>query len=264
MTSSKKMQHIDHTKNIIELRGISFSYGDDKVLRDITLDIHEGDYLGLIGPNGGGKSTLLKIMLGFLAPEAGEVKLFGSDISRFNGWSKIGYVSQRVSFDANFPLTAKEVASMGRYAKRGLFRFLTSHDEEIVDMALRQVDMYEYRNRLIGDLSGGQQQRVFIARALAGEPEVIVLDEPTVGVDQKTQEQFYALLRKLNKDLALTLILVSHELGIVASEATELACLNRELVYYGQPKKFFEGGGYLSKLYGKGAKLTTHPTLDTR
>lgn len=256
------MQHVDHTKNIIELRDISFSYGNDEVLRDITLGIHKGDYLGIIGPNGGGKSTLLRIMLGLAIPAAGSVKLFGSDIAAFNGWSKIGYVAQRQSFDPNFPLKVKEIVGMGRYAKRGLFRFLTAHDNEIVGMALHQVDMYDYRDRLIGDLSGGQQQRVFIARALAGEPEVVVLDEPTVGVDQKTQDQFYALLRKLNKDLDLTLVLVSHELGVVAREATELACLNRELIYYGQPKKFFEEGGYLQKLYGKGAKLTTHPTLD--
>ncbi len=244
------MQHVDHTKNIIELRDISFSYGDEAVLRDITLDIHKGDYLGIIGPNGGGKSTLLKITLGLLEPARGTVKLFGTDVKDFRGWSKIGYVAQKASFDENFPLKVREVASMGRYPKRGLFRFLTVHDKEIVDMALHQVDMFEYRDRLIGELSGGQQQRVFIARALAGQPEVIVLDEPTVGVDLKTQEQFYALLRKLNKDLELTLILVSHELDTVSREATELACVNRELIYYGAPKKFFEGD-YLSRLYGE-------------
>lgn len=241
--------HVDHTKNIIELRNISFSYGNDVVLRDISLGIHKGDYLGIIGPNGGGKSTLLKIMLGLLDTAEGSVKLFGTNVKDFRGWSKIGYVAQRPSFDENFPLKVKEVVSMGRYAKRGLFRFLTVHDKEIVDMALHQVSMFEYRDRLIGDFSGGQQQRVFIARALAGQPEIIVLDEPTVGVDVKTQEQFYALLQKLNKTLELTLILVSHELGTVAREATELACVNRELVYYGEPKKFFEGD-YLSRLYG--------------
>jgi zinc transport system ATP-binding protein len=239
------MQHVDHTKNIIEIRGISFSYGSEEVLHDIALSVHKGDYLGIIGPNGGGKSTLLKIMLGLLAPAQGTVKLFGADIGQFRGWSKIGYVEK-------FPLTVKEVVGMGRYSKRGLFRFLTVHDKEIVDMALHQVGMYEYRDRLIGDLSGGQQQRVFIARALAGQSEVIVLDEPTVGVDQRTQEQFYALLRKLNKDLDLTLILVSHELDTVAREATELAYVNRELIYYGAPKQFFEGE-YFAKYYKKKA-----------
>ena len=232
--------NVDHTKNIIELGGISFSYGREDVLRDVTLRIHRGDYLGIIGPNGGGKSTLLKIMLGLLKPEKGSVKLFGTDIGQFRGWAKIGYVAQRPSFEANFPLTVREVVSMGRYPKRGLFRFLTARDREIASTALRQVDMHEYRDRLIGDLSGGQQQRVFIARALAGQPEVIVLDEPTVGVDQKTQEQFYALLQKLNKELDLTLVLVSHDLDTVSREATELAYINRELVYYGPPKKFFE------------------------
>ena len=140
---------------------------------------------------------------------------------------------------------------MGRFPQIGLFRFPTKKDKDIVKEAICQVEMLPFRNRLVGDLSGGQQQRVFIARALAGQPEVIVLDEPTVGVDVKTQKQFYTLLQKLNNELSLTLVLVSHELDIVAHEATEIAYINRELIYHGVPKQFLHSE-YFEKLTGKG------------
>jgi zinc transport system ATP-binding protein len=252
------MQQIDHTKNIIELHNISFSYGEEKVLENINLDIHKGDYLGIIGPNGGGKSTLLKIMIGLLEPSSGKVTVFGKDIKKFHERWKIGYVAQKVShFDTNFPLTVEEVVSMGHFAKKGLFKTLTKEDKDDINEAICQVEMLQFRKRLIGDLSGGQQQRVFIARALAAKPEVIILDEPTVGVDVKAQEQFYALLKKLNQELHLTLVLVSHELDVVAHEATEIACINKDLVYHGAPKEFLEGD-YFQKLYGKGVKFILH------
>lgn len=250
------MQQIDHTKSILELQNVSFSYGEEEVVHDITLNVHKGDYLGIIGPNGGGKSTLLKLMLGLVTPLAGKVFLFGEEIKKFKDWSKIGYISQRVTHvDPHFPMTVKEVVSMGRYPKLGFFRQLGNKDEDIVKESLSQVEMLQNENRLIGDLSGGQQQRVFIARALAGQPEVIVLDEPTVGVDVKTQKQFYSLLQKLNIELHMTLVLVSHELDIVAHEATEIAYVNRELVYHGVPNNFLHSE-YFEKLTGKGGDHT--------
>src|SRR6266498_2848852 len=235
------MKEIDHTINIIELDRVCFAYTNDEVIKDVSLEIHKGDYVGIIGPNGGGKSTLLKIMLGLLTPTDGAVKLFGHDIRSFRDWSKIGYVPQKTSFDNNFPVTVEEVVMMGRYGKLGLFYMPTQKDKKKVEEVLTQVEMLEYRTRQISDLSGGQQQRVFIARALATEPEVIFLDEPTVGVDVKTQKQFYNLLRKLNRELALTLVLASHELDIVAHESTELAYINRTLEYYGDPNEFLKG-----------------------
>lgn len=246
------MHKVDHTKNSIEIKQVSFSYGEEDVLEQITLAIHQGDYLGIIGPNGGGKSTLLKIMLGILPANKGTVFLFGQDIREFKDWSKIGYISQQVRhIDPHFPMTVEEVVHLGRVAKRGLFRSFTQHDHDMVKEALCQVEMLAFRNRLIGDLSGGQQQRVFIARALAGEPEIVVLDEPTVGVDVKTQKQFYSLLQKLNTELGLTLVLVSHELDIVAHEATEIAYINKTLEYHGVPHKFLHSE-YFEKLTGKG------------
>lgn len=249
---------VDHTKNIIEIKNVSFAYGQTLALKNISLTIHPGDYLGIVGPNGSGKTTLLKVMLGLLKPSSGHVKLFGSDYFNFKEWGKIGYVPQKaINFDALFPATVQEVVEMGRYAKKGLLKSLGPKDKDIIKRSLEQVDMQDYRNRLIGDLSSGQQQRVFIARALAGEPEVIFLDEPTVGVDVKTQEQFYALLRKLNTDLGLTLVMISHDIDVIAAEATELACINQTLVYHGEPAEFIKGD-YLQKLYGHDLRLILH------
>src|SRR3989338_1932967 len=252
------MHKVDHTKNIIEVKNVSFSYGDQQVLKDISLNIHQGDYLGVIGPNGGGKTTLLKIMLGLLKPSRGTVSMFGQDICCFKHWSKIGYVPQNaVRFDTSFPATVEEIVTMGLYGKKGLFSSLNNKDKDKIREVLEQVEMTPFRKRLIGDLSGGQQQRVFIARALVSDPEVLFLDEPTVGVDVKTQENFYELLNLLNVKYNLTLILVSHELDIVVQEATEVACINQTLVYHGAPKDFMKGD-YLSKLYGKELKFIVH------
>lgn len=226
------MPSLDHSVNIIECNDICFSYGNEDVLHDVNLVVHRGDYLGIVGPNGGGKTTLLKIILGLFNSNCGNVKLFGQDIHNFKDWYKIGYVPQKATnFDPNFPATVNEVVMMGRYARRGLLHRDKPADQQKVDEALQKVEMDTYKNRLIGDLSAGQQQRVFIARALVSEPEVVVLDEPTTGVDESTQTEFYNLLRKLNREHNLTLIFVSHDLEIVSKESTEIAYVNRSLTY---------------------------------
>ena len=225
------MREVNHLKNIIEVDGLSFSYtGKEAVLEDVTLAIHEGDYIGLTGPNGAGKTTLLRLMLGLLTPGSGTVRLFGTDIREFRDWYRIGYVPQKaMNFDLHFPATVREVVLMGRYAKRGLFHRVTADDRGAVFLALDAVDMREYADRMIGDLSGGQQQRVFIARALVCEPEVMFLDEPTTGIDEDAQDEFYSLLQKLNRDLGLTIVLVSHDSERVVAEAMHIVCVNRTL-----------------------------------
>ncbi|NTW61766.1 metal ABC transporter ATP-binding protein [Candidatus Saccharibacteria bacterium] len=250
---------IDHSKNIIEIDNVSFGYGgNEKVIENVSFNIHLGDYVGLIGPNGGGKSTILKIILGLLRPQKGEVRLFGKKLNEFNDWSKIGYVPQKATnFDAKFPVTVAEVVAMGRPKLFRPFGIESKEDKTIIKKALDDVEMWAYRDRLLGDLSGGQQQRVFIARALAGEPEVIFLDEPTTGVDAKTQEKFYLFLRKLNRENDLTLILVSHDINVVASEATEVIFLNKHLTYFDDPKKFASDKN-LKKLFGENLKFF-HP-----
>ncbi len=228
----------NHLENIIELTDIHFAYGDDVILNGIDLEVHRGDYVGIIGPNGSGKSTLIKIMLGLL-PTSGQIKLFGQNIKDFKDWSKFAYVSQKATnVDPGFPITVKDVVSMGRYAKKRAFQMLDKEDGAKVAQALEYVGMSGYADRLIGNLSGGQQQRVFVARALVGDPEIIVLDEPTIGIDVTTREHFYALLRKLNKEKHLTLILVSHDMDVIEKEATELVCINKSLVYCGLPEEF--------------------------
>lgn len=251
------MQTVDHTKNIIEVKDISFSYGKNNVIKDISFEVHQGDYLGMIGPNGAGKTTLLKIMLGLLTAESGSIKLFGKDIRDFKDWQKIGYVPQKAtSFDINFPATVKEVVLMGRYAHAGLFHRITYKDSELVKKSLEQVDMWEYRDRLIGDLSGGQQQRVFIARALVSEPEIIFLDEPTSGVDEKTQNEFFNLLRKLNQEFSLTLVLISHDIEKITKEVMHIACIDKTLVCHMSPEEYIEESHSVDVL-GKPVKIIT-------
>jgi zinc transport system ATP-binding protein len=244
------MHTIDHTKNIIEIKNISFSYNEEVILRDINLSIHRGDYLGIVGSNGSGKTTLLRIILRLLSPKKGSIELFGQDISIFKDWSKIGYVPQKViNFDNNFPVTVEEVVMMGRYGKLGLFKKAGKEDKQEVYKALEHVDMLSYRNRPIGDLSGGQQQRVFIARALAGNPEIIFLDEPTVGIEKDIKEKFYKLLHDLNEKLELTIVIVTHDIESMSHEAMHVACIkNHTLVFHESIDRFFkESHGIISR-----------------
>ncbi len=221
------MHTVDHTKSIIEISNVSFSYNEEVIIKDVNLSIHKGDYLGIVGSNGSGKTTLLRIILGLLSPKEGKIKLFGQDISVFKDWSKIGYVPQKViNFDNNFPLTVEEVVIMGRYGELGLFHNISKKDKHKAEEALSHVDMLNYRNRQIGDLSSGQQQRVFIARALVGEPEIIFLDEPTVGVEKDVKEKFYQLLHDLNEKLRLTIVIVTHDIESMSHEAMHVACIN--------------------------------------
>jgi zinc transport system ATP-binding protein len=253
------MLKVDHTKNIIEVKDVSFSYnGNEKVLENISLEIHPGDYMGLVGPNGAGKTTLLRIILNLLTPKIGTVKLFGKDIRNFRDWHKIGYVPQKLAnFDVNFPASVYEVVLMGRYSKKNLFQKTTEADKKSVRDALQKVNMWEHKDRLIGDLSGGQQQRVFIARALVNRPEVIFLDEPTTGVDKKTQDEFYALLQKLNQEFGLTLVLVSHDIRRLTQEVMHIACVDKTLTCHISPEEYL-AESESSNIAGKEVRIITH------
>lgn len=226
--------------NILEVEGLSFSYdGKEEALRGVTLAVRRGDYVGLVGPNGAGKTTLLKIILRLLPLTSGSVRLFGADIREFSEWDKIGYVPQTaVHFDVNFPVSVYEVAMMGRYQSGRIFQRMKGADRDAVKSALTSVDMWDYRDRLIGDLSGGQQQRVFIARALVSSPEILFLDEPTTGVDKKTQDDFYGLLKKLNRESGITLVLVSHDIDRIVREVSHVACVDRSLIRYLSPEAY--------------------------
>ncbi len=236
-------------KAIIEFKDVSFAYQRQAVLEHIDLKIESGEYVGVIGPNGGGKTTFVKVLLGLLRPQSGEILLWGESAERFTDRYKIGYVPQRAgNSEFRLPITVREVVSFG--ATR------TRNAQSVVDKALQHVGMATFADRRLTELSGGQQQKVFIAKALAAEPEVLVLDEPTVGVDVKAQDDFYQLIANLNKQ-GLTIIMVSHDIDVVMNEVSKLVCINEELVYHGHPKDFIEKD-YLTKLYGKTRKFILH------
>lgn len=249
----------DQKTPLVCVKMVSYEYNKGlPVLTDIDFDIMQGDFIGMVGPNGGGKSTLLKLMMGILPLQKGAITLFGTDVKKFKQRNLIGYVSQKAThFDQRFPATVGEIVAMGRVQTRGLFHPLTKEDYEISRSALKDVGMLKYESTPLHELSGGQQQRVFIARALASNPKLLVLDEPTIGIDIKAQEQFYDLLQQLRKEKGLTIVLVSHDIDVIASQANVFACINQTLIYHGHPE-YFVKNDYLKKLYGKNIRMVLH------
>lgn len=245
-------------EKFIELDNVSFSYGDNSVLENLSFTVRKGEYLGIIGPNGGGKTTLLKIILGLLEPTSGVIKLFDKDHHDFKEKFRVGYVPQRATqADKGFPATVFEVVKSGRVARRGFFKKFTAADLAAVERSLELAGVSRYRDTLIGNLSGGERQRVFIARALAGEPDVLILDEPTVGVDIGAQKTFYDFLASLNRDQHLTIIFVSHDVDVVSRETTTILCLNHNLVCHGASGDLLNDH-ILKRLYGEGGTKPIH------
>jgi zinc transport system ATP-binding protein len=219
----------DQPREAISVRGLWAGYENDPVLEDINLTVYERDYVGLMGPNGGGKTTLIKVILGLLTPSQGEVRLFGEDVRV--GRRFVGYVPQRVDMDSEFPINVWDVALMGRLGSRRALRRYTREDERIVAQALEDAEVLNLRDRPIGELSGGQRQRVYIARALASEPRILLLDEPTTSVDPQGRTHIYKVLRQLNE--RITIVLISHDISVVSSYVKTVGCLNRRLFYHG-------------------------------
>lgn len=247
-------------ESILSIKDLSFVYEQKPVLESIDFQIQKGSFVGLVGPNGSGKTTLIKLILGLLRPQTGSIELFETPIQKFHDWNRIGFVSQKAnSFNAGFPATVSEVVSTGLTSKVGYFRFFSKKDKEKVKQALEQVGMLDYLNQNIGNLSGGQQQRVFIARALVSDPELLILDEPTVGVDQEHVQRFYHLLSELNKNQGITLLFVTHDIGTVTSYVSHIACLNKSLHFHGDPDSFAAlSNKEVSDLYGHPLHVVTH------
>lgn len=245
---------------IVEIKNLSYAYEDKIALNEINLDIHEGAFLGLIGPNGGGKTTLIKLLLGLITPQQGTIRVFGQDIKQFKDANRIGFVSQKSNaFNRGFPATVKEVVSTGLVAKIGYLKFFTKKDHQKVIEAIETVGMSDYINQNIGDLSGGQQQRIFIARAIVSDPKLLILDEPTVGIDTEHVQRFYQLLNKLNQENNITLLLVSHDIGTVTKYANGVACLNKVMHFHGGTNEFENiSDQQLSQFYGHDLNLVTH------
>ncbi|MFP4020924.1 MAG: metal ABC transporter ATP-binding protein [Halanaerobium sp.] len=214
----------------VELNHISVKYGKLEALKDISIQVEEGSFLGIIGPNGGGKTTLLKVILGLIEPEVGEVKIFGRPLNQTA--DKIGYVPQISNFDRSFPISVLDVVLMARLG--GQVRFFHQYKKEDIKKAeavLAELNLLQLKDRQIGKLSGGQLQRVLIARGLAVEPEILLLDEPTASVDASSTSQIYEILKKLNEDK--TIIVVTHDMAAVSSYFDSLACLNEKLYHHG-------------------------------
>lgn len=239
------------SKTFIDVKDISFNYGPVKVLQDVTFSIQQGDFLAIIGPNGSGKTTLIKIILGLLKPSNGKVQILGKPAEEFDDWYKIGYVPQQVThIDPFFPASVKEVVAMEFLAKKKFPRLTKQEEELCLEKALKQVGMEYFKNWRIGSLSGGQQQRVFIARAIVNDPQILFLDEPTTGVDSETQEHFYDMLDTLNKKEGITIVLITHDTGIVNKHVNQVACLNQQLVYHGTHEEFCRSGTFKDMLAG--------------
>ena len=244
-------------RSFVELEDVDFVYGATPVLERINLTVEPGDFLGIIGPNGSGKTTLLRIVLGLLPPARGSVRLFGHAPAVFRQWGRLGYVPQKATLDPALPVTVREVVATGLLPSLGLFARIGKAERQRIGEVLGQVGMERHGAARIGALSPGQQQRVLIARALVSKPELLILDEPTGGVDPEAQTSFYALLHHLNRERDVTLILVSHDIGVVAKEVTKLACLNRRLIFHGRPGDFF-GDAALAALYGPAVRVVSH------
>ncbi|HVJ49376.1 metal ABC transporter ATP-binding protein [Desulfitobacterium sp.] len=243
---------------IIEVSHLNFGYNDNLILKDISFSVDKGDYLGIIGANGTGKSTLIKLLLKIMDPLSGEMKLLGENINVFKRWDKIGYVSQKAnSFNNSFPATVEEVVAANLYSKIGLLRFPNKSHMEQVYHALELVGMKDYSKRLIGNLSGGQQQRVFIARVLVNEPEILFLDEPLVGIDARSEEAVYGLLAKLNQELGLTIVMVTHDISAITIHANKLLCLGENGMFMHDPKEGINAE-FATELYGYSVNLHNH------
>lgn len=227
---------------LVEIENLTVNYDGILALDKVSLSIEERDFLGIIGPNGAGKTTLFSCMLGLLNNYQGEIRFFGTNIRKSKQYlHQIGYVPQKPIFEKNFPATVEEVIGMG----------LTKNQKaETIDKVLQKVWLHELSHRRIGDLSGGQQQRVFIAKALANDPQILILDEPVAGIDSQSKDLFYQILLDLNKKDNITIIWSSHDLDAVAKLATKVACLNQTLFFHGISEEFFHNENLL-KMYSE-------------
>ncbi len=243
---------------LIDVREVSFRYATVPVLTNVDLPIHQGDFLAIIGPNGSGKTTLIKIILGLLKPTSGSVNLLGEPVENFGDWSQIGYVPQKAThIDPFFPASAEEVVGMALLSRMKFFAPVEKKQAEAVQRSLNLVGLGELGKSPIGRLSGGQQQRIFIARALVTSPRILFLDEPTTGIDAETHGHFYDMLDRLNRDEGITIVLITHDIGIINRHVTRVACLNQKLVYHGTHGEFCRSEMF-KEMISRGDHLLSH------
>lgn len=246
-----------HSEPIVEVSDVTVRQGEVVALEQVSLTVMKGEFTAIVGPNGAGKTTLVKVILGLIKPDGGTVRVFGKPIGELGKMrSRIGYVPQIFAIDLDFPVTVLDVVLMGTYGRAGAGRRVSAEDRQAATSALRRVGIENLADRPLARLSSGQRQRAFIARALVNRPDLLILDEPTTGVDIETTGSLYGLLRGL-KDDGVTVILVSHDIGVVASYVDTLACLNKSLVAHCRPDSA-ECSDAMAKMYGCDAAYLHH------
>jgi zinc transport system ATP-binding protein len=240
---------------IFDIKNLNFSVKGQKILSNISLEIFAHEYIAIIGPNGGGKTTLIRMLLGLEKPTSGEIRIYGKKLSDFKEWHKIGYVPQRASHvDASFPATVLDIVKMGRTTQMGLFSSYSKLDMQMVHDSMQKMDVLDLKDKMIGTLSGGQRQRVMIARALASKPKILILDEPNTGVDMVSQKNFYALLKQLNGEDGITIVFITHDIGVIVDDIARLFTINQKATICNNPKQVLSCQE-MSELYGIDAHL---------
>ena len=242
------------SETVITLEGIGFGYDELPVLENISLSIERLEFLGIVGPNGCGKSTLLKLILGLLAPREGRISVFGKPPVQAR--QRLGYVPQFATFERTFPISVRDTVLQGRLGKTWPVFGYRAVDREIAERAMREADILDLQHRPLAELSGGQRQRVLIARALASDPEVLILDEPTANIDPRVEAGVFELLKRLNE--RVTVIVVSHDIGFISKYITRVACLNRRLVCH---TTSMIDSDLIQELYGTPMQMVHHHTV---
>ena len=246
------------TTPVLEVQNLYVSRNGEPVIENANFSVNQSDYVGIVGPNGGGKTTLLCAILNFLPLTKGTIRLFGEDISKFTSWEKIAYISQNAtSFENEFPLTVKELVSLGCIRKGNVGRRFRHEDWVAVDESIDFMGLRDVADKRIGQLSGGQKQRVFVAKALARKPELIFLDEPIVGVDSAAQERFYKKLSDLNIERQTTILLVTHDLTSVFCRMSKVLCVNKK-VEVAQITEDLDANLLLKRAYGEHFHFVFH------
>ena len=241
--------------DVVQVENLTVTIGARNILDNVTLDIKAGSFTGLVGPNGAGKTTLLKVLLGLIEPDSGSVRLFGHSPGQAH--NLIGYVPQSAKAVTDFPVSAKDVVSMGLYGKLGLGKSIGKDDRAAVEESLRLVDATRFAHEKFGSLSGGEKQKIFIARALCAKPKLLLLDEPTTAVDVVAQDNFYAMLKSLIDDFHMTIMLVSHDIGVITSMVDDLICINQKVFCHSAPPDALESG-LIGSAYGCEAEILMH------
>jgi zinc transport system ATP-binding protein len=221
--------------SVLSVKNLSFSYEATDVLAGVSFSVDKGDYVALAGPNGAGKTTLVKVILGLEEKRKGTVEIFGKSFESFSDWDRIGYLPQQVNvFNPLFPATVKEVVGLGLLSHKRFPRKFTRSDGDKILKTLDLMGIAYLKDQLVGELSGGQQQRVFLARALASDPELLILDEPSTALDPQTREEFFSLVEKLNRDERVTIIIITHDTAHIGQYASKLLYLDKKVVFYGR------------------------------